>query len=727
MTTAAPVEDEDGWGPARPGEWKARQDTSGGVGLPAHALVDAAEQAGKLPTVDGEWRLEGPTNIGGRITGVAVDQTETDTVYATAASGGVWKSTDQADTFHSVWPHDYPQATGAIAIDPDGTIYVGTGESNPGGGSMTYEGDGVYRSTDDGKTWTNIGLRDSATISLIQIDPTDPDRIFVAATGSLFRPRGQRGIYRTLDGGETWERVLEGTTDTTGGNVVAIDPENPDRVWATLWDHQRTPDVRRYGGTGSGVYRSEDGGESWKRLENIVEPTPGDDIGLEPDERLGRIGLAIAPDDRVYVLTSTYGDFGDQKGFYVSDDGGDSFRTRTLPDGGAPYWWFGYVWVDPADPDHLFVPAVEFRESTDGGETWTTNEGMHVDHHAIAWDPNVPGRVYEGNDGGMYRSDENGASESWVKATHEPYTQFYSVAVSAQDATRIAGGTQDNGSLRTWGGERWNAHGGGDGEQNLIHPTNQKLVYNCSQFGNCQRSEDGGDNFTPLRGAQSARWNWFSPLEFAPHDPDVMYFGGNRLNKSTDGKTFTPISPDLSGGPGNDPIYPFGTLTTVWSAKAKPGRIMAGTDDGRVWITNNGGENWKRLLEDQPWVTRVKIDDRRPGHAYVTLSGYRAGTGDGHVLRTTDAGRTWRDITGKLPNTPVNDVVLGPRNTLFVATDVGVFVSKRAGKHWQRIGSNLPLSSVTDIEYHVGTRTLFAATFGRGVYSFGLTKAAPRL
>jgi hypothetical protein len=421
------------------------------------------------------------------------------------------------------------------------------------------------------------------------------------------------------------------------------------------------------------------------------------------------------------VLTSTYTAFGDQEGFYVSDDGGDSFNTRTLPGGGAPYWWFGYIWVDPADPQHLFVPAVQLRESFDGGTTWTTNAGMHVDHHAIAWDPRVPGRVYEGNDGGTYRSDVNGTSGSWIKATYEPYTQFYSVAVSALDATRIAGGTQDNGSLRTWGGVRWNSYGGGDGEQNLINPLNQDIVYNCSQFGACRRSLDGGTVFTGLQGAQADRWNWFSPLEFAPNDPNVMYFGGDRLNRSTDGLTFTPISPDLSGGPGQDPVYPFGTLTTVWSAKSQPSRIMAGTDDGRLWRTDDLGATWTLLLRDQPWVTRVKIDDRKPGQAYVTLSGYRAGTGDGHVLWTRDAGRTWRDITGNLPNTPVNDVVIGPRGVLFIATDVGVFAGPPFGTYWLRIGRNLPLSSVTDLEYHTGTGQLFAATFGRGVYSLPLT------
>lgn len=700
-------------GPLAPGEWKARQDLSGGAGLPEQALLTAAGQARRIRSV-GHWTSEGPTNIGGRVTGVSVDRTGA--VFITAASGGVWKSTDRATTFRSVWPDDYPQATGATVAAPDGSVYVGTGEANPGGGSLTYEGDGIYRTTDGGRTWKNLGLRHSATIGRIAVDPTNPKRIFVAATGSLFRPGGERGVYRTTDGGRTWQRVLAGANAWTGAVDLAIAPDRPDTVYATLWDRQRTPSLRRYGGPGSGLYRSTDGGAHWTRLENVTKLTPGDTTGLKPDPSFSRSGVAAAPGGRVYVRTATWGAYGDEKGFYVSDDGGNSFTTGGAPEA-ALGWWGGEVWVDPANRDHLLVPGEFLRESKDGGKTWTNDTGTHVDHHAIAWDPTKPGRVYEGNDGGVYRSDANAAAGSWTHAAYEPWTQFYSVAVSAQDPTRITGGAQDNGSNRTWGGDRWNSWYDGDGEQNLIDPRNQNRVYACYQYGNCARSLDGGDHTTDLTvaTADDDRFNWFSPLEFATDDPDVTYLGGNRLFRSTDGLHFTPISPDLTGGPGDDPVYPFGTLTSV---QATGDRILAGTDDGRVQLTGDAGRTWTPLLAGKQWVTRVRFDGAR---IVVTLSGYRAGTGGGNVLTSSDGGRTWSDITGNLPTAPVNDVIIGPRGVLVVATDAGVFAG--LGKRWIRLGS-LPLAAVTDIEFKAGR--LYAATFGRGVYSMPLTPALLR-
>ena len=708
-------------GPAMPGEWKARQDLSIRGTLPARALLGAASEARRVPSVGGTWSLEGPTNIGGRITGLAVDPVLPDTVYAAAASGGVWKSTDAATTFSSIWPDHFPQATGAIAMGADGVLYVGTGEAQPGGGSLTYEGDGVYRSTDRGRTWQHAGLRDSATIGAIAIDPSNPKRVFVAATGSLFNPGGDRGLYRSTDGGTTWERVLAGPNEWTGAVDVAIDPSNPNRVFAALWERQRTPSLRRYGGLGSGLYRSTDGGTTWQRLENVIELTPGDATGLKADVSLSRIGIGIAPSDprRVYVITATWGAFGDNKGFYRSDDGGDTFTATTHPRSGLG-WWTGKVWVDPTDPDRVFVAGVALRLTNDGGRTWGSSAGLHVDHHAMAWDPKVPGRVYEGNDGGVYRSEQRGSTRTWIKAAYEPYTQFYTVAVSAQDPARISGGTQDNGSLRSWNGPRFNEYYGGDGEQNLINPKDFNIVYACLQFGNCARSTDAGD--TMVRYDQltvSDRRNWLTPVEFHPGRPEVLYYGGNRLNRSTDGGvTWEVISPDLTGGPGDDPVYPFGTLTTVAGSRRDAGVIYAGTDDGRLWVTRDGGERWRLLLEGQPWVTRVKVHDRLPGWVFATFSGYRAGSGTPHVRWSPDGGRTWIDVSGNLPDAPVNDVVISPAGRLYVATDVGVFVSLTpVGKVWRRLGRGLPLAPVYDIEYHAGSGRVFAATFGRGIYS----------
>lgn len=706
-------------GPSAPAEHRFLQKTYRGEELPRHAYDLAAAEAATLPVTGGEWAMIGPTNVGGRVVDLALDPLRPDTLYAAAASGGLWRSTDAGATFEPAWPDDLTQAMGSVAAAPDGTLYVGTGEANPGGGSLTYTGTGLYRSTNSGLSWANIGLRDSGAIGAVAIDPRDPQRLFVAATGSLFNPGGERGVYLSADGGQSWTRVLTPATDTAGATEVMFDPRDPQRMYAVLWDHVRQPQRRSYSGLGSGVYRSTDGGSSWQRLDSLA-PQADD---------LGRIGLGIAPSDsdRLYAVvgrgTLSVNRFG---GFFASTDGGDSWtrmpETAELRNSMSTFaWWFGKVWVNPTDALNVHFAGVPLGSSRDGGQTWVLDDrSIHVDQHAMVWDPRHPSRVYLGNDGGVYRSDQDG-NGGWVKSLYQPFMQFYSAAISPQDVTRVSGGTQDNGSLRSWGGERFNEYVGGDGEENLINPTNPDNVFACYQYGNCFRSVDGGDTAVMFSdGTTSDRRNWFTPLQFDPNDPNVMYYGGNRLNRSTDnGLTWTPISPDLTGGPGQD-AYPYGTITTVAAAASDPRTLYVGTDDGRVWVSRDLGGSWALVLSGQPWVTRIAVDDRDAGTAYVTLSGYRSGSYRPHVLVTRDGGGSWTDLSGNLPQAPVNDVVLGRGNTLFVATDQGVFVSTSSGGpdtgRWQRLGRGLPLVPVDDIEYDAGNHRLVAATFGRGLF-----------
>jgi hypothetical protein len=328
--------------------------------------------------------------------------------------------------------------------------------------------------------------------------------------------------------------------------------------------------------------------------------------------------------------------------------------------------------------------------------------------------------VYLGNDGGTYRSEVNGSNDQWTAALSQPFTQFYSVDVSEQDDHRVVGGAQDNGALRSYGGTRWNVFVGGDGEETLIDPGNQNKVYGCSQYGACSRSTDGGNTMIDFTAStQSERRNWFSPVQFNPSDPAVLYYAGNRVNRSTDsGVHWNVISPDLTGGPGRDPNYPFGTVTTLAGSATDANLIYAGTDDGRVWFTLDVGAHWTRVTDsDLPgsWVTRVAVDPANANVAYATFSGFRSGGTLPYVVKTTDGGTSWTSVAGNLPQAPVNDiVVLG--TTLYVGTDVGVFRSANGGATWLAAGVGLPNVPVTDLEYRAASNAMYAATFGRGIY-----------
>jgi photosystem II stability/assembly factor-like uncharacterized protein len=671
------------------------------------------------------WSFLGPETIGGRLLDIALDPDDGNTIYVGSASGGVWKTTDGGGTFDSAWPLDNAPAVGALAMTSDGRLYAGTGEAGPGGGSITFGNKGVFVSVDGGANWEARGLELSERISRIAIDPTNEQRIFVAATGPLFEPGGQRGVYRSLDGGQTWQRVLAGDNDTTGASDVLVDPVNPQRVYAAMWDHLREPAYRRYGGPGSGVLRSTDGGSTWQRLGNGLPPV-GDDVG--------RVSIGISPSNpsRLYALyIDAVGFF---TGFFTSMDGGDNWtqlpNNPQLSNSQSSYgWWFARIWVDPLNETHVFVAGVPLMESTSAGSSWTQNNSVHVDQHAMAWDLRIAGRVYLGNDGGFYRSNSNGGSP-WTAATSQPYTQFYTVDVSEQDPTRIVGGAQDNFCLRSYTSNNpafWNIYGGcGDGLETLINYDNQNIVYGCSQYGACTRSTNGGDSAQPLGPTISQRRNWKSPLLFDPNDPAIMYYAGNIVNRSVNGGgAWTAISPDLTGGdpfPGPDEPYPFGTVTTVGVGTSDGNVLYAGTDDARLWWTHDGGDSWTRASDpDLPerWVTDIAVDPQDAMVAYVTYTGFYEGDATPYVLRTTDGGTSWTDVTGNLPQAPVNTAALG-RGRLIVGNEAGVWSTADGGANWAPVGTNLPMVPVMDLRVHEPTGTVFAATFGRGMWKTDL-------
>lgn len=675
------------------------------------------------------WKLVGPTNIGARVVDIAVDPVLKDTIYIAAASGGIWRSIDAGETFHPRWPRRRTQAMGALSIASDGTLYAGTGETNPGGGSLTYGGSGMYESTDRGKTWKSIGLKDSSTIARIAIDPKDSDHLFVAVSGNLFTPGGPRGLYETKDGGASWKRIVEPDNDTTGAADVVISPDGK-TIYTAMWDHIRYPDWRDYAGPGSGTYRSTDGGKTFERL--------GPANGLPaPSEDISRIGVGLDPQntDRVYAIYIN--SLGAMHSFWISTDGGDLWiesplATQTLAASQLVYgWWFGRIWVDPKDSNHVFVAGVPLMESTNGGMSFPVSQGqMHVDHHAMAWDPQVKGRVYNGNDGGVYRSDKNGLNGSWTFGDYQPWVQFYRIDVSMQDPSRINGGLQDQGSVRSWGvegREGWNHYNGGDGVENRINPKDKENVFACSQYGSCIRSDTGG---TPAQGMDNAfaRAGWLTPIDFQPGSADVMYWSGNVVQKSEDrGQSWLVVSPDLGKGDAGreqNPLYAahYGTVQALGLNKAKPEVIYAGTDNGFLWKTTDGGIIWTELTSDAlpaRWVTSIAVKPKNPDVLYVTFSGYRQGDQKAYVLASKDGGATWKDITANLPKAPVNNVTLVGRR-LYVAQDVGVFTKSVTGKRWLRVGRGLPNVPVNALRWVPKNKTLYAGTFGRAIWAVRL-------
>ena len=713
-----------------PGEWF---DSQRAVGMDRTAYADAIEAANQVEEVPGTWNLLGPTNIGGRVADVAIDAKAADTVYAATATGGVWKSTDKAGTFKPSWPANVTQAVGALAAGSDGALYAGTGEASPGGGSITYGGTGIYRSTDGAKTWEHVGLPTSGAFGRIAVDPKDPKTIFAAASGNLYVPAGQRGLWRSTDGGDSWKKVLSGDNNTTGAVDVSIDPKNTDNILASMWDHYRTPDGRFYAGVGSAVYRSTDGGDTWTRINDVTMPAATDN---------GRIGVTFSPADpsRAYAIIANKldGTFG---AFFRSNDGGATWTKTPVASGSMSQssfgWWFGRIFADPNQKDRIFVPGVSLVTSTNGGDTFiTADPSVHADQHSMVWDPKVADRVYLGNDGGMYRSDNDGAA--FTGASDQGWTQHYSVDVGEKIPQHVATGLQDNGCNHAYlldGGANtkgtWTTLGTcGDGLATLINPEDDVTTYSCSQYGSCGRQRAGVPDVTFARPA-GARRGWFTPFEFSPNDADIMYFGTDKVSRSTNGgTTWTLISGDLADPDEKleqvDPHSGYkirGVVTAIGIGKNDPKTVYAGTDNGRLWVTNNADAGsaaavqWTEItaenLPGNRWITRITVDPADAKKAYVTYSGYRSGNDGPHVFYTQDGGASFTDLSGNLPLAPVNDIVQAG-NKLVTATDVGVFVSDTAGV-WKRLGTNLPTVPVTDLRYHAGTKSVTAATFGHGI------------
>jgi len=759
------------------------------------------------------WRCIGPIVQGGRVVDIEVVPGEPYTFYVAYASGGLWKTENNGVTFEPLFDDQPTMIMGDVAVAPSApsTVWVGTGESNSSRSS--YGGVGLFRSDDAGKTWRQAGLEGTDRIGRILIDPRDPNRVLVAALGKLYTPGGDRGIYLSDDGGESWRRVQAGENEWTGFVDLVRDPSNPDVIYAAAWERKRRPWNFVEGGAGSGVYKSEDNGESWTRLGG----------GFPRGEHVGRIGLAVAPsrpgtvyavvDDQT-MLPEELWDLGDGavtpkrlrgmsreeflaqdpeeiedflrendldpaltaekllkqvregevtiqdlidavedanrnlfetdiQGPHVfrSDDGGRSWTaTHDEPIRETAYtygYYFGQIRVAPDDPETVYILGVPLLVSEDGGRSWrNVNErNVHVDHHELWIDPAGPRRLLSGNDGGLNMSFDGGLS--WLKLNAIPVGQFYTVAVDMADPYNVYGGLQDNGVLRgsskarIYQGRRpgisqpWEFIGGGDGMYVNVDPRDDATTYLGYQFGYYYRLDPDGKR-SPVRPRNAIkepalRYNWATPVRLSTHNPDVVYFGANRLYRSMDkGESWAAISPDLTTSTERGDV-PFATITTLSESPRTFGLIWAGTDDGHVWVTRDGGVDWNEVSAGLPadrWVSRVESSHHDSQVAYVALNGYRDDDDRVYLYRTPDLGKTWQDLSAGLPAEPVNVAREDPVNekVLYAGTDLGVYVSLDRGVSWHALQAGLPDVPVHDLVVHPRERELVAGTHGRSVW-----------
>lgn len=667
------------------------------------------------------WEFAGPTNVGGRITDIEIPNDQAETYYVGTASGGVFKTTDGGSNWLPIFDDQEILSIGDIEISENNTetIWVGTGEVNAGGGSLAYDGNGVFKSTNAGITWQSKGLPNVGSISKIVIDPDNDDAIFVSAMGPLFRNDTNRGVYKSVDGGDTWEQKLF-VSDSTGIIDMAIHPTNGDIIYAASWERIRRPQYRHYGGETSRLYRSLDGGDTWIEMTNGLPSLPSEK---------GRISIAISQSNPE-VLYSRYADAtGNIQGVYKTVDGGDVWTEVNgsgLQNVGF-HWWFRGVVIDPDDENIIYNVDFNVQKSTDGGANWSPAfPGAHVDQHALAFNRMVPGAVILGNDGGVYYSADDGAS--YLKDVSLPITQFYRVHVDAQNDAKVYGGAQDNNTIRTTTGsvDDWTAIYGGDGFQSLVDPTNTAVIYALSQRGNLGKSINNGANFSGATNGISGsdRKNWDTPIVMDPFDSQILYYGANRLYKTTNAAgNWTAISPDLTNGSGGGNLT-FGTIISISVSPIDTSTIYVGTDDGNVWITNNGGGNWTNVSASLPnrWVTKVLASRSDLNTVYVTFSGYRYGEDNGHVYKSDDNGSNWTDISSGLPDIPVNDILEDVYGNLFLGTDIGVLASPDQGANWSVLGENLPSVVVTDMHIHEASEYLYIGTYGRSMYKLDLSE-----
>jgi len=686
------------------------------------------------------WRGIGPAVMGGRTVDIEAVEEKPWIIYAAIGPSGVWKTENNGITWEPVFHKENTVSVGDIAVNqtnPD-VIWVGTGEATSRN-SVTI-GDGVYKSTDGGKSWEHMGLKETRHISRIVIDKNNPETVYVAALGHLWGKNEERGLYKTTDGGKNWEKVLY-VNESTGVADLVMDPSNSLILYAAAWDYQRYPYYFYSGGPGSGIYKTEDSGKTWKRLVKDL-----------PEGIMGRIGLDVSRSSPnvVYALIEH-----EDGGIWRSEDKGTSWErmcdNKTYIQVNFRPFYYSQIRVDPTDDRVVYVFSGGLYVSKDKGQKFRAiSSGTHPDHHALWIDPRNPQHLIDGNDGGIDISYDQGTN--WQPIKHMALAEVYQVGYDMRDPYYVYCGLQDNG---VWGGpsnsldsggiinEHWNSVGGGDGFYCEVDPADYNIVYGNSQMNGLYRYNleiDRSKDIKPKAAFDEPpyRFNWNSPVLISPHDHKTIYTGGNYLFKSPDqGYSWEIVSPDLSTNDPNKLKDSGGLITadntgaevhcTIYTIAESPlekGVIWCGTDDGNVQITKDGGKNWKNVVGNIPnlpphtWCARIEASHFEVGTAYAAFDGHRSDDYSTYLYKTTDFGETWTPIKGNLPFGWIHVVRedLRNKNLLFVGMEFGIYASLDGGESWFSLKNNLPTVAVRDIAVHPRDNDLIIGTHGRGIW-----------
>ena len=693
-----------------------------------------------------EFRNIGPALMSGRISDIVIHPKDKATWYVAAGSGGVWKTENAGMNWTPVFDSQASYSIGCITLDPSNpeVIWVGTGE-NVSGRHVGF-GDGVYKSLNGGKTWTNMGLAKSEHIGRILVDPRNSGVVYVAAEGPLWSPGGERGLYKTIDGGKTWTLSLEISKDT-GVTSAEFDPANPDIIYAAAYQRRRSVAAFMGGGPESGITKSEDAGKTWRKLT----------VGL-PSGDIGKIGLAVSPlDPRVVYATVEAGP--EEKGFYRSPDKGESWEKRnSYISGGTGPHYYQEIFADPNVFDRVFQMDPSMRVTNDGGRTWRPvgEKNKHGDNHAMAFVKGDPDTILNGSDGGVYESHDGG--KTWRFFENLPVTQFYKLALdNALPFYNVHGGSQDNGSQlgpsRTLNGNGisnfdWAITYGADGYASAIDPTDPNTVYVEWQEGNLLRYDKKSHETVyispkPEPGDPPLRFNWDSPVVISPFSHTRIYYAGQFLWRSEDrGDSWTRISPDLTRGLfrleqkimgrqwsvdglwDHGAMSQFGTVTTVSESRLQEDLIYAGTDDGLIQVTEDGGKTWRKIdkipgVPDYFFVNKITASKHDKDTVYAAADNHKTGDYKPYLLMSADRGKTWTNIAGGLPQRTIVWSVAQDhikKELLFAGTEFGIYVTLDGGKAWTKLGGGVPTISFRDIEVQERESDLVGASFGRSFF-----------